>query len=285
MRVAFQGETGAYSEEAVRSLYPQAEAVPCPEFDAVFAAVESGSCDRAVVPIENSLHGSVHQNYDLLRDHTLRIVGEAQLRIRHQLLGVPGAALTQITAVHSHPQALGQCREFIRTHLPNARAVPAYDTAGSARDIARSGNREHAAIASRRAAREYGLDILAENVESNTENYTRFLALAPATDVSVRDLAAVATTGSPKTSIVYAQAENVPGSLFKSLAVFALRDIDLFKIESRPLVGSPGKYLFYLDLAGRADDEQVRNALHHLGEVAASVTVLGTYAEGPVIGS
>lgn len=285
MRVAFQGEIGAYSEEAVRGLYPDAEVVPHPEFEAVFEAVENGSCERAVVPIENSLHGSVHRNYDLLREHTLRIVGEAQLRIRHQLLVIPGTMASDLAAVHSHPQALGQCRDYLRTHLKHARVVPAYDTAGSARDIARDGDRSHAAIASRRAAEEYGLEVLAANIESNHENYTRFLALARANEATRDGLAAAATAGSPKTSILYAQSENVPGSLFKSLAVFALRDIDLYKIESRPLIGSPGKYIFYLDLAGSGDDDQVRNALRHLDEVAASVTILGTYAEGPVMGT
>jgi len=285
MRVAFQGEIGAYSEEAVRGLYPDAEIVPHPEFEDVFEAVETGSCERAVVPIENSLHGSVHRNYDLLREHTLQIVAEAQLRIRHQLLVIPGTTVDDLTAVHSHPQALGQCRDFLRSHLKHARVVPAYDTAGSARDIARDGDHRHAAIASRRAAEEYGLEILAENIESNHENYTRFLALAHPDDSTHRGLAPSASAGAPKTSILYAQAENVPGGLFKSLAVFALRDIDLYKIESRPLVGSPGKYIFYLDLAGSGDDEQVRNALRHLDEVAASVSILGTYAEGPIMGT
>lgn len=283
MRVAFQGETGAYSEEAVRGLYPDAEVVPCADFDAVFNAVASGTCERAVIPIENSLHGSVHQNYDLLREHRLRIVAEIQVRVRHQLVGVRGARAGEITEVHSHPQALGQCRDFLRQHLPGARPIPAYDTAGAARDVARAGNPTHAAIASRRAAEEYDLDILASDIESNHQNYTRFLALVRPEDPDAGTL-----TGTPqaplKTSILYAQKENVPGGLFKSLAVFALRDIDLYKIESRPLIGSPGNYIFYLDLAGAEWDEDVQNALSHLEEIAAFVTILGTYMEGRRVG-
>lgn len=280
MRVAFQGETGAYSEEAVRGLYPDAEVVPCPDFDAVFNAVASGTCDRAVIPIENSLHGSVHQNYDLLREHRLRIVAEIQVRVRHQLVAVRGARAGEITEVHSHPQALGQCRDFLRQHLPGARPIPAYDTAGAARDVARAGNPAHAAIASRRAAEEYDLDILASDIESNHQNYTRFLALVRPEDAGV----GAAGVGPMKTSILYAQKDNVPGGLFKSLAVFALRDIDLYKIESRPLVGSPGSYIFYLDLAGAEWDDHVQHALAHLEEIAAFVTILGTYAEGGRVG-
>lgn len=281
MRVAFQGETGAYSEEAVRGMFPEATVVAFPDFDSVFSAVKSGSCERAVVPIENTLHGSVHQNYDLLREHKLRIVGEGHLRIRHQLLGIPGARAGDLTEVHSHPQALGQCRDFLKQHLPGARPVPAYDTAGAAREVARLGKSGMGAIASRRAAAEYGLDILAEDIESNHQNFTRFLALARPEDA--RDIP-IGSPGTLKTSILYAQRENVPGGLFKSLAVFALRDIDLFKIESRPLVGSPGKYIFYLDLAGSEADERVQHALGHLQEIAASVTVLGTYVEGRRLG-
>jgi len=281
MRIAFQGEIGAYSEEAAAALYPDAGMVPFPEFDAVFEALATSRVDRAVVPIENSLHGSVHRNYDLLREHDVTIVAEGKLRIRHQLLGLPGAKLEDIVAVFSHPQALGQCRDFVKKTLPHARATPAYDTAGAARDVARVGNPAHAAIASRRAASEYALSLLAENIESNTANYTRFLALARRNEPSLDGLAPETTSGAPKTSLLFAQSENIPGSLFKSLAVFALRDIDLLKIESRPLVGSPGKYIFHLDLAGDAGSEAVMNALRHLEEIAAYVTVLGSYVEGP----
>jgi len=284
LNIAFQGETGAYSEEAVAALYPGSKAIPFPSFDRAFEAVVSGEADRAVLPIENSLFGSVHQNYDLLREHDLSIVAEVQLRIRHQLLGLESASLDKITDVFSHPQALGQCRQFIKQHLPNARIVPSYDTAGAAKDVARDGNSAHAAIASRAAAAEYGLKTLASDIESNHENYTRFLALAaPGQNPESGLDGDVMEPGLIKTSLLYAQRENVPGGLFKSLAVFALRDIDLYKIESRPLIGSPGKYIFYLDLQGHEHDEQVRNALHHLKEIAAFVKVLGSYSSGRFI--
>ena len=281
MIVAFQGETGAYSEEALLEMFPAAEPLPCTDFAAVFEAAESGRAQRAMIPIENTLHGSVHENYDLLREHDLEITAESHLRIRHRLLAVKGASLENIRSVTSHPQALGQCRDFLRNRLSGARIVPSYDTAGAARDVARANDPGMAAIAGRRAAEEYGLETLAADIESNHNNFTRFLALgrrAAAGDESTDR----AKDAALKTSIVYAQRDNVPGSLFKSLAVFALRDIDLYKIESRPLVGSPGQYIFYLDLEGSRKDEPVRNALAHLEEVAASVKVLGTYAAATI---
>lgn len=284
LHIGFQGETGAYSEEAVSALYPAAKPVPFPSFDAVFEAVESGAADRAVLPIENSLHGSVHQNYDLLREHKLQIVAEVQLRIRHQLLAPEGSHIGGITHVFSHPQALGQCRTFVRERMPEAVVVSSYDTAGAARQVAESGNRSHAAIASRVAAKEYGLTTLASDIESNHENYTRFLALARTDQDADAGLGDVSSDDQTiKTSLLWAQRENVPGVLFKSLAVFAMRDIDLYKIESRPLIGSPGKYIFYLDLQGHRNDEPVRNALHHLNEMAAYVKVLGSYRTGRFI--
>lgn len=285
MKIAFQGEIGAYSEEAVGGLYPLAELVPQVSFESAFDAVSNGDLDRAVLPIENSLFGSVHQNYDLLSEHDLNIVAEIQLRIRHQLLATEGSQLSDIRTVYSHPQAIGQCRTYLREHLPDAEIIPAYDTAGAAKLVSQEGNTASAAIASRAAATEYSLVTLAEDIESNHANFTRFLSLArpdaePEEGLSEESIA----TGSPKTSLLYAQRENVPGGLFKSLAVFALRDIDLYKIESRPLVGSPGKYIFYLDLEGHQEDERVKNALHHLKEVAASVKVLGSYRSGRILG-
>lgn len=281
MRVAFQGEIGAFSEEAVRTLFADAQPVPFPSFEAVFDAVARKEVDRAVIPIENSLFGSVHANYDLLRTHDLSITHEVQLRIRHSLLAPVGADLEGIRKVRSHPQALGQCQDFLRERLPQAEIIPAYDTAGAAKMVALEGDREEAAIASEQAAAEYGLDILARGIESNRLNYTRFLALA-------RDGEMPARRSGParkdwKTSLVYAMRENVPGALFKSLAVFALRDLDLFKIESRPLVGSPGNYIFYLDVEGAASDEPVDRALDHLREIASHLKVLGSYPRGETV--
>ncbi len=280
MHIAFQGEVGAFSEEAARILFPDHKPRSYSSFEAVFDAVHDGEAERGVVPIENSLHGSVHSNYDLLEEHELRIVAEVSLRIRHCLLALPEVQLQQIRKIKSHPQALGQCRHFLKEQLPDAEIVPAYDTAGAARDVADAADPSVAAIASARAGAEYGLATVAESIESNHQNYTRFLALAsPGTTPDYP------RGQSPrwKTSIVYAMKNNVPGALFKSLAVFALRDIDLYKIESRPLVGSPGQYLFYLDLGGSERDEGVTNAVGHLKEIAAYVKVLGSYPSGHIV--
>jgi prephenate dehydratase len=279
MHVAFQGEVGAFSEEAAKVLFAEAVIMPLPSFEAVFEAVEAGRAARAVIPIENSLFGSVHANYDLLRAHAVHIVGEVRLRIRHHLMALPGTTLGEVRRVYSHPQALGQCQDFLRTHLPEAEAVPAYDTAGAAKMVAAERLSGAAAIASEQAAAEYGLAVLAAGIESNHQNYTRFLALAAEAQPGPTD-----AEGLVKTSVVFALRENVPGALFKSLAVFALRDLDLFKIESRPLVGSPGQYLFYLDVAGSLADAPVQRALDHLGEITASLKVLGSYPQGGVVG-
>jgi prephenate dehydratase len=277
MTAAFQGEIGAYSQAAVEQLFPTAEAVPHPTFESVFEAVDSGEVGFGVIPIENSLFGSVHVNYDLLTEHNLEIRGEVSIRINHCLLGLPHTSLAQIRQVHSHPQALGQCRNWLRTKLPHADSIPAYDTAGAARMIAAMGVDDSAAIASERAAKEYGLEILARDIESNPHNFTRFLALARRS--SERKPPAVDTPY--KTTLVYSLRKNVPGALFKTLAVFALRDIDLFKIESRPLVGEPGRYLFYVDIAGHHADDALERARAHLEEISDSVAILGSYPVGP----
>jgi prephenate dehydratase len=276
MRVAFQGEAGAFSEEAVEAFFEDAEPVGCASFEDVFAALENEDADRAAIPIENSLHGSVHANYDLLRTREARITGEHWMRIRHYLMARPGASLDEMRRVRSHPQALGQCRAFLRERMPQAEVIPAHDTAGAAREVADSeGDNRTAAIASRRAADEYGLAVLAEDIESNPENYTRFLALARPGDAPSDE--AQDEDRSCKTSLVFALNENVPGALFKSLAVFALRELDLFKIESRPLIGTPGEYVFYLDVEGAAASEPVRRALGHLREITSEARVLGSY--------
>ena len=177
MNVAFQGEIGAYSEEAVLALYPDAAVIPQVSFDAVFECTEAGEVDRAVIPIENSLFGSVHVNYDLLSRHELHIVGEWYLRIQHHLLSVSGSSMDQIRRVYSHPQAIGQCQDFLKRYLPNAEAISSYDTAGAAKMVAERQDRSLAAIASHRASVEYGLSILQSGIESNHQNFTRFLAL------------------------------------------------------------------------------------------------------------
>lgn len=265
MKIAFQGEVGAYSEQAVFGYFGSVETLPCESFDAVFDAINSGKCVSALIPIENSLAGSIHQNYDLLLRHNLYIVGEYFLRVRHCLISLPGVQIADIKKAISHPQALGQCAGYLRSHTIKPETV--YDTAGSVKILKESGLRDTAAIASRRAAEIYGMQILEEGIEDNPENYTRFLAVS---------LEAVTPESEAKTSIVFTL-KNEPGALFKALSVFALRDIDLTKIESRPLQGKPWEYLFYIDFIGAIQDESSRKAIDHLGEYALMLRVLGSY--------
>ena len=265
MRVAFQGEAGAYSEQAVFNYFGQVETQPCESFDAVFDAVVSGGCDSALIPIENSLAGSIHQNYDLLLRHNLHIVGEYFLRVRHCLIANPGVKMEDIKKAISHPQALGQCAGYLRSHGIKVEQV--YDTAGSVKMLKESGVPDVAAIASRRAAELYGMQILEEGIEDDAENFTRFLAIQHEAKIP---------EGESKTSIVFTL-KNVPGALFKALSVFALRDIDLTKIESRPLQGSPWEYLFYIDFVGATHEDITKRALDHLGEYAVMLRVLGSY--------
>ncbi len=265
MKVSFQGEPGAYSEQAVFNYFGKVETVPCESFDAMFDAVVSGKSDAALAPIENSLAGSIHQNYDLLLRHDLHIVGEYFLRVQHCLIVNPGVKMEDIKKAISHPQALGQCAGYLRSHGIKAEQV--YDTAGSVKMLKESGARDVAAIASKRAAELYGMQILQEGIEDNPENFTRFLAVRRESIVPEKEA---------KTSIVFTL-KNVPGSLFKAMSVFALRDLDLTKIESRPLQGSPWEYLFYIDFIGSVHDETVQRALDHLGEYAVMLRVLGSY--------
>jgi prephenate dehydratase len=272
-RVAFQGERGAFSEDAARQLLgPNIETCPCRTFDEMFGAVASGEANCAVAPIENSLAGSVHKNYDLLMEHNLTIIGETNVRIAHNLIGLSGVALAEIRQAHSHPVALAQCERFFRNN-PQIEARPAYDTAGSVRTVIENGDRSQAAIAGATAARIYGAQIIAENIEDNPKNFTRFLLLArPDRAASIQ----LSGTGDRKTSIVFRVA-NQPGSLFRALAVFSLRDIDMTKIESRPIEGRPWEYSFYLDVAGDHHEQKLERALAHLGEMTESIRVLGSY--------
>ena len=268
---AFQGERGAYSEAATVTYFGEGvQPLPCASFEAVFDAVSSSDADRGVIPVENSLAGSIHRNYDLLLRYDLTIVGEVQLRIAHHLIALPGVSLADVRRVYSHPQALAQCEQSLDKLLPHVERVPTYDTAGSVNMLREEGIRDGAAIASRRAADFYEMSVLRDDLEDDPENYTRFLILS-------RD--AVIPDGAAKTSIVFAM-DNVPGALFKSLAVFALRDIDLTKIESRPLQGKRWQYFFYIDFAGSVHETHCRNALNHLQEITSFFRILGSYPRG-----
>jgi prephenate dehydratase len=265
MRVAYQGEPGAFSEEAAAGYFNSPETVPFETFDGIFVAVTSKECDYGLLPIENSLAGSIHQNYDLLLQNSLFIIGEYFLRVRHCLITFPGMEKQKIRKVISHPQALSQCAGYLRGL--GVKTDPVYDTAGSVKMLKASGEYTTAAIASRRAAEIYGMQILQEGIEDNPENYTRFLAIGPSQ---------LTPSGEAKTSIVFIL-KNQPGALFKALSVFALREIDLTKIESRPLAGKPWEYLFYIDFKGALNEERVKKALDHLGEYALMLRVFGSY--------
>jgi len=271
--ISYQGEPGAFSEQAARVFFgTKARLSPREHFKDVFLSVSQGRSRFCIVPIENSVFGSVHENYDLLLRYPLSIVGEVTLRIRHQLLVLPGVKRKDLRFVFSHPQALGQCEEFLLA-MKSVKIMAYYDTAGAAKMIKEEGRRNAAAIASIQAARTYKLSILNRNIEQNRQNYTRFLVLART---------ARPPRGHVKTSLAFS-ARNIPGSLFKALAVFALRDINLLKIESRPLAGKPWEYLFYLDLLGSIHDEKLTQALNHLKEVSTFVRVLGSYPVGKTV--
>jgi prephenate dehydratase len=271
MIVAFQGERGAYSESAAVTHFGEAvQPLPCPTFEAVFEAVTDGTADRGIIPVENSLAGSIHRNYDLFLRYDLTIVGEVQIRIAHHLIALPGVSLSDLRRVYSHPQALAQCEQSLDELLPHVERVPTYDTAGSVKMLREEGIQDGGAVASRRAADIYRMSVLRDDLEDNPENYTRFLILSQDP---------VIPHGAAKTSIVFSM-DNVPGALFKSLAVFALRDIDLTKIESRPLQGKRWQYFFYIDFAGSIHEIHCRNALNHLQEITSFFRVLGSYPRG-----
>jgi prephenate dehydratase len=278
LRVAYQGEMGAYSEgAAIEFLGERVEPVPCESFEEVFETLEASGAERAVVPIENSLAGSIHRNYDLMLRHDFHIVGEHIFRVHHNLLALEDVSIDQIDEVLSHPQALSQCEHYLRDLGVTIQAT--YDTAGSAKIVRQQGLKRSAAIASQRAAEVYDLQILAKGIEDDPENFTRFLILAREA-VSIEAIAeARPEAESMKTSIVFSLKDQ-PSVLFKALSVFALRDIDLTKLESRPLRSRRFKYLFYLDFAGDVHEERAQNALRHLKEIAPMLRVLGSYQIG-----
>ncbi len=274
VKIAFQGERGAFSEAAARKLLGDAiEVRPLRAFDDVFDAVVAGEARAAVIPVENSLAGSVHRTFDLLGRAHLEIAAEVLLRIRHNLIAPPGTRREDVRRVLSHPVALAQCRAFFAAS-PELEAVEAYDTAGSVRLILERHRYGEAAIASREAAEIWGGEILEEGIEDHDENWTRFLLLARPDDAGA--IKAMVPAAQKKTTVVF-RTKNVPGALFHALGAFALREIDLVKLESRPVAGRPWEHAFYADVAGGAEEETVANALRNLREMCEEVVVLGSY--------
>lgn len=269
--VAFQGEHGAYSEEAVYQHFPRdTETLPCHSLKEIFEAIESGRATHGMLPIENSTAGSINQSYDLLLEYDLKIWAEVILRVRHCLLANPGTSIEQIRRVRSHPQALAQCERYIANH--NFEPISYYDTAGSARDLAENPQPDMAAIASRLAGEMYGLQVLDSDIEDLRFNYTRFFILG--TEDPPR-------TEHSKTSVVFAT-RHVPRALYTCLGEFAERDINLTKLESRPRRNKPWHYLFYLDFEGHWQEPRCEKALLGLLRRAAFVKVLGSYPAAPM---
>jgi prephenate dehydratase len=264
MRLAYQGEPGAYSEAAALAYGgDHTETLPCKTFDDVFEAVVRQKATHGVVPLENSVGGTIHRNYDLLLEHELPITGEVELDVVHCLQALPGTKLSDVKVVYSHPQALAQCERYLRDLGVTVEAV--YDTAGGAKIIAEQKQTGAAALASRRAAEVFGLEVLQEAVQDYEFNITRFAIVGGAPNPEAT-----------KTTIVFAL-PSTPGALFKALSVFALRDINLTKLESRPIRGRPWEYLFYVEIEARRDDLPCARALTHLAEFARWTRVLGSY--------
>ncbi|KAG6432781.1 hypothetical protein SASPL_104368 [Salvia splendens] len=285
LRVAYQGVPGAYSEAAAGKAYPKCEAIPCDQFEVAFQAVELWIADRAVLPVENSLGGSIHRNYDLLLRHRLHIVGEVQLPVHHCLLALPGVRKEYLRRVISHQQALSQCEHTLtRMGLTVAREA-VDDTAGAAEYIAANGLRDTAAIASARAAELYGLQVVADGIQDDSSNVTRFVMLA-------REPIIPRTDRPFKTSIVFAHEKQGTSVLFKVLSAFAFRNISLTKIESRPHRNCPIRivddadtgatakhfeYLFYIDFEASMAEARAQNALAEVQEFTSFLRVLGSY--------
>jgi len=268
--IAYQGVSGAFSEQAALQFAPEAETVGLPTFEDTFQAAVRGSCTHACLPVENSLAGSINQTYDLLTDSVLHVVGEQIIRVHHNLLAKAGTKLADIRRVYSHPQALAQCQKFLRKH--DFEAVTDFDTAGAAKVLAENGGDGKAAIASRQAAAAYGLEILAENIEDMDFNYTRFFILGQEE--------ALRSSGEHKTSLVLATRHR-PGSLVACLEEFPKHGINMTKLESRPRRDRPWSYLFYVDIEGHIADENVSLAMTGLMRKAAFVKYLGSYPAAP----
>jgi prephenate dehydratase len=277
MKVAYQGVPGAYSEQASRALFgADCKVLPCDTFEAVFEAVESKRADRGVIPIENSLGGSIHLNYDLLVRHDLVVTRETYVRVEHALLAPRGLPLAQVREVRSHPQALAQCSDFFAAHRA-IKPVVWFDTAGAAASLSAASLAEHpapgvAAIASEAAAEIYGLNILKRRLQNRAVNYTRFLSIARSPEKGLTVAGTVM-----KTSLTFVPAKNRSGILHQITGLFAESNIDLSKIESRPDPEKPFDYRFYLDISGGPQDPPVRAALAGLQKLTRDLRILGSY--------
>jgi prephenate dehydratase len=284
LRVAYTGEPGAFAEEAVLRFFTAPEAVPVASFRAVFEAVRSGAATAGVVPVESSLLGTIRENLDLLWEFDLPIVGEVSVPVRLALLALPGERLETITRVYSISAALAQADAFLRSRPWTVQT--SYNTAGAAKEVAEAGERGAAAIASARVASIYGLEILADDIQSGTDNRTRFAVITRPDDEARAGALAVARTealaGPPRTSLAFA-VRNVPGSLYRSLGAFATRGLNLTRLESRPWVkaGSRWEYLFWVDLDGDPADPACAEALEELRGETELVRILGTYPRAP----
>ncbi len=267
VKAVFQGERGAFSEVATHKfLGKNVTPIAVSSFASLFDAVEKGKAKYGIIPIENSLIGSIHQNYDLLLERNLKVIGETYLRINHCLIALKKVPVSKIQRVFSHPAALDQCRDFFDAHETIA-PISYYDTAGAVKMLPESGLHNAAAIASPYAAEIYKMHIIRKSLEDEKTNFTRFLLLAKK-EKPVK--------GKTKTSIVFSM-KNEAGVLYKALSVFALRDIDLSKIESRPLRKKAWEYHFYVDIEGSVSEERVKKALDHLGEITHFIKILGSY--------
>ena len=266
-RVVYQGEPGCYSEEAAAGFFgPAVDSAGCPWFEDVFLALRDGRADYAVLPVENSSTGSIRQVYDLLAQYEYYIVGEWQVKVEHCLTALPGVKLEEIRTVYSHEQGLMQCEKFLDAH-PDWRRVPTLDTAGSAKQVAQAGDRQAAAICSRRAAERYGLEILAQGINYNAENQTRFVVVSPRLEMR---------PGRDKISALF-HLPHQSGSLHEILTLFAVQGLNLLKLESRPIPGRGWEYLFFLDFSGDLDAPEMDGVLHELSQLALEFRVLGNF--------
>lgn len=274
-KVAIQGQAGSFHDIAARKYFGDAiELVPCQTFKSVFESIRDGDAVEGLVAIENSLYGSINEVYDLLLHYKFWISGEVYLRIEQCLIGLPGASIDMIREVWSQREALGQCQEYLDNTMATANRVEYYDTAASVADIKRLGDLTKAAIASSAAANLYGMEILAREIETHKQNYTRFVALAKKP---------VKTTGANKTSLVLGIADqtlgigDTPGALYHALGAFAKQDINLTKLQSRPLIGKAWHYIFYADVDSGLGNAKMTEALNDLAEQHCEVTILGSY--------